>query len=134
MQVCTLEGIDLQRSEARRQRMLELSEFIGCSTSAIESGEIAEGGVAELAKAVEERLMLLRREGLPTVCGHADMMAVMEALRAGGDLKGASRWALRAAECVRVGAGESDPMYRQLKELAGLLMASAGVDAQRYQF
>ena len=79
-------------------------------------------------------MLLLRREGLPLVCGHADMMAVMEALRACGDLKGASRWALRAAECVRVGAGESDATYSKLKELASLLMASAGIDAQKYQF
>jgi hypothetical protein len=123
-QVCALDGVDLDRSESRRRRMQYLNE-------AMSSGRY---GAPELARIVEERLMLMRREGLPRVAGHADMLVAMEALRASGDYKGASRWALRAADCVRIGAGPSDPVHKQLKELARLLMTSAGVDAQRYQF
>ena len=83
---------------------------------------------------MDERLAALRREGVPFVHGQEDMMIAMEACRSSGDLRAASRWALRAAECVRIGAGESNPIHSQLKQLAEMMMVQSGVDPRRFEF
>ena len=123
--ICSLDGSERERSDARRDRMLALRTHR-------DAGECK--SVAETVGTVEERLKLLGREGLSFVHGHADMMVAMEACRSGGDMRAASRWALRAAECVRVGAGEDSTIHQQLKQLASLLMVNTGIDASRYEF
>ena len=123
--VCSLGGEDLERSDTRRRRMLELKERLDaevCSTS------------AELISSVEERLSLQRREGLTVVHCHEEMLAALEACRCGGDMRGASRWALRAADCIRLGVGEDNKTFKRLSEVAALMMVHAGVDATRYAF
>ena len=122
--ICSLDGSERERSDARRDRMLALRTHR-------DAGECK--SVAETVGTVEERLKLLGREGLSFVHGHADMMVAMEACRSGGDMRAASRWALRAAECVRVGAGEDSTIHQQLKQLASLLMVNTGIDASRYE-
>lgn len=128
--MCALEGDELVASDARRRRLMDLKEHM----NAPQGPQAGCASAKELVRCVEERLSLMRREKLPATSGHADMMIAMESCRAAGDKRAASRWALRAAECVRLGAGETNPIYVQLKQLAGMLMAQAGVDPARYEF
>ena len=123
---CSLTDGELARSDTRRRRMYELRERLQSQAGCADA--------AEVVRCVDERLAALRREGVPFVHGQEDMMIAMEACRSSGDLRAASRWALRAAECVRIGAGESNPIHSQLKQLAEMMMVQSGVDPRRFEF
>ena len=122
--LCSLESSALGLSDMRQTKLAELRALIG-------SGQL-EG--TELVTAIEERGLLLRREGLPAPWAQPELLVAFQHFETRGEYRQAAKWARRAAECARVALGATSQRSRQLAELTALMEKKAGIDSQTYTF
>ena len=131
-ELCSLTGVALAESDARQARIRQLGHLIvshGGETEeeAAEAEEAAAAGRTDaggawgdddLVALVEERLWLLRLEGLFTNWDSASV--AMAHLQSTGDAAGAARWAVYAADFARRALGEDSDEYIRYARVAGL--------------
>jgi hypothetical protein len=104
-----LEGMALERSDARHARLVEIHrqlEVEGCS--------------ARVVGLVEEQLRLMREEGVPLILGKAGWLLAVVQLAQAGEARGAATWAKVGASAARLSMGEDSSAYQTF---AGLLAA-----------
>lgn len=106
---CMLEGIELERSDARHARLVEIHRQLE-----------AEGCSARVVSLVEEQLRLMREEGVPLILGKAGWLLAVVQLAQAGEARAAATWAKVGASAARLAMGEDSSAYQTF---AGLLAA-----------
>ena len=117
--LCALPAEQSQLSDARRSRLVELCTLLH------EERPGGEGtrSFSEVSALLEERLRLLRQEGVSEVFAHGAMLVVSSRAREHGHVEVARHWAERALECATTALGADSMHYRLYAEWVAQLKA-----------
>ena len=124
--LCSLEGPELEQSDARQRRMSELRKRLLRPTESKEPEDVAAArDPASVLEAVDQMLLLQRLESLPTTWGQQYQIMGMQLCLKQSNVRKASDYARAAAEATRIGAGVEVAMYKQLMSIVSRLQGEA---------
>ena len=123
--LCSLPDAQALRSDSRRARLVELCDLL--------HGERVGGGgtrpYGEVRALLEERLGLLRAEGVAEAFAHGAMLVVSAKAHEQGQRDEALGWARRALDGATLALGADSVPHRLYADWAAKLGAVRGVDA-----